>query len=126
MANVRIDQNGLSKGAVYEWTEPVLHRSNVTAPDAEDPVGTANAVDSGGYQCCRFDIAISGAGFVSLEVQVLFWNSRQGKWFGGAKYEFTEIGQHAIVAEVRGAIVFLKVTAFSGTSLSLDADYSLS
>lgn len=126
MANVRIDENGLPKGAVYEWTGPQLHRSGVTAVDASDPPDTSGAVNAAGYQCCRFDIALTGVGISSLEVQALFWNSRQSKWFGGASRQFTAAGQHALLVEARGAVVFLKVTAFSGTSFSLSADYSLS
>lgn len=126
MANVRLDQNGIPKAPVFETTTPALHRSGVTSVDASDPEGTSGAVDTAGYQCCRFDIAISGAGFQSLTIQVLFWNSRQSKWFGGATREFTATGQHAVEVESRGAMVFLKVIAFSGTSFSLSADYALS
>ncbi|HEX77494.1 MAG TPA: hypothetical protein G4O03_03660 [Dehalococcoidia bacterium] len=126
MANVRLDQNGIPKGPVFETTPPLVHRSGVTAVDAEDPADISGAVDCAGYEQCRFDITISGTDFASLEVQAIFWNSRQSKWFGGAKRELTKTGQHALVVEVRGAVVFLKVTAFSGTSFSLSADYALS
>lgn len=125
MANVRIDQHGIPKGPVYEWTAPAVHRSDVTAVDTSDPEGTEGAVDCAGYQCCQFAITISGTGFESLEVQVLFWNGQQSKWFGGARWQFSSTGQHALVADVRGAIIFLKVTAFSGTSFNLSADYML-
>ncbi len=126
MANVRIDQNGVPKGPIYETTAPLPHRSGVTAVDASDPTDASGAVDSAGCQHCRFDIDISGVGFTSLDVQVLFWNSRQGLWFGGARHQFSAVGRHALAAEARGALVFLKVTAFSGTSFSLSADYALS
>ena len=107
-------------------TQPKLHRSNVTSVDAADPADTSGAVDSRGYKECRFDITISGNNFSSLEAQVIFWNARQEKWFGGGKRTFTTIGQHALVVDSRGAIIFLRVTAFSGTSFSLSADYALS
>ena len=127
MANVRIDQNGLPKGPVYEPTAPAAHRSGVTTVDASDPADTSGAVDCTGYEYCRFDVGISGEGFTSLDVQVLFWNSRQSLWFGGATMHFTSTGRHAMaVPDARGSIVFLKVTAFSGTSFSLSADYALS
>lgn len=126
MANVRIDQHGVPKGPVYEWTTPALHRSGVTAVDTSDPEGTEGAVNCAGYQCCRFDLTISGTDFESLEVQVLFWNSGQSKWFGGAGKRFTTVGQHAVEVEARGSNIFLKVTAFSGTSFNLSADYVLS
>jgi len=126
MANVRIDQNGIPKGPVYETTEPKLHRSGVTAVDTADPEDTSGAVDCSGYEYCRFDITVDGVDFTSLTVQVIFWNSRQSKWFGGATTLLTKTGQHALaVPDVRGSIIFLKVTEFSGTSFSLSADYVL-
>ena len=106
-------------------TKPKNHRSGVTAVDSADPADTTVAVDSRGYKECRLDTAITGNDFQSLETQILFWNSRQQKWFGGSKYTFTETGQHALVVDCRGAIIFLKVTAFSGISFSLSADYTL-
>jgi len=111
-------------GEIYT-TEPKLHRSGVTAVDAADPADTSGAVDTKGYKECRFDITITGT-ITSLEVQVLFWNPRQEKWWGGGKRTFTSTGQHALVVDCRGATIFLKVTAFSGTSFSLLADYTLS
>lgn len=126
MANVLLDNNGIPKGPVYESTTPVLHRSGITAVDATDPSDASGAVNCAGYEQCRFDISITGTGLTSLTVQVLFWNSRQSKWFGGASRPFATTGQHALVVEARGAMIFLKVTAFSGTSFNLSADYSLS
>lgn len=107
-------------------TQPKLHRSGVTAVDASDPADISGAIDSEGYKECRFDITIAGADFTSLEVQTIFWNQRQEKWFSGGSRTFTTTGQHALAVDSRGAVIFLKVTAFSGTSFSLDADYSLS
>jgi len=107
-------------------TQPKVHRSNITAVDSADPSDTSGAVDTKGYKECRFDIAISGTGFQSLEVQVLFWNLRQELWFGGGMRTFTSTGRHTLAVDDRGAIIFLKVTAFSGTSFSLSADYTLS
>ncbi len=111
-------------GEIYT-TAPKLHRSGVTAVDTADPADTSGAVNTKGYKECRFDITITGT-ITSLEVQVLFWNPRQEKWWGGGKRTFTSTGQHALVVDCRGAIIFLKVTAFSGTSFSLAADYVLS
>ena len=107
-------------------TQPKVHRSSITAVDSADPADTSGAMDSKGYRECRFDIAISGTGFESLEVQTLFWNPRQELWFGGGTRTFTSTGRHTLAVDCRGAIVFLKVTAFSGTSFSLSADYTLS
>jgi hypothetical protein len=127
MANVRIDQNGVPKGPAYESTAPAVHRAAVTAVDAADPASASAGVDCAGYQCCRFDVEITGAGFASLDVQALYWNARQSKWFGGASRQFAASGRYALaLPDARGAVVFLKVTAFSGTSFSLTADYVLS
>lgn len=122
MSNVRIDQNGIPKGPVYDPLPPALHRSGVTAVDSADPADASGAVDCAGYQECRFDITLTGTGFTSLEVAALFWNSRQSKWFAGASRVFTATGQHALAVEARGALAYLKVVAFSGTSFSLSAD----
>ena len=127
MANVRLDQNGLPKGAVYESSAPLAHRSGVTTVDASDPADASGGVDTAGYQCCRFDVEVTGTGFTSLDAQVLLWNPRQSKWFGGASYRFTVTGRYALeVPDARGSIMYLKVTAFSGTSFTLNADYILS
>ena len=107
-------------------TQPLVHRSGITAIDATDPADASPGVNTKGYKECRFDITISGVDFTSLEVQALFWNPRQSEWWGGGKRTFTSTGQHALVIDCRGAIIFLKVTVFSGTSFSLAADYILS
>ena len=107
-------------------TQPKVHRTGVTAVDASDPVDTSGAIDTKGYKECRFDVTVSGTGFQSLEVQVLFWNARQSLWWGGGKRVFSTTGRHSVVVDSRGAIVFLKVTAFSGTSFGLSSDYVLS
>ena len=126
MANVRLDANGLPKGTVYESTASLPHRAGVTAVDASDPADTTGAVDCAGYEHCRFDVTVTGTGFQALEVQVLLWNPRQSAWFGGATRRLESTGRCTLEVEARGAIVFLKVTSFSGTSFSLSADYSLS
>ncbi|MBI2304690.1 MAG: hypothetical protein HYU86_08105 [Chloroflexi bacterium] len=127
MANVRIDQNGIPKGPVYEGTAPALHRSGVTSVDAADPGDASGAVDCQGYEQCRFDVTITGTALNSLDVQVLLWNPRQSLWFGGASKRFTATGRCALaVPDARGSLLYLKVTAFSGTSFSLSADYILS
>ncbi len=107
-------------------TQPKVHRAGVTAADAADPADTSDAVDTKGYGECRFDLTITGTDFKSIEVQALFWNPRQSVWMGGGKRVFTETGRHALVVGSRGAVVFLRVTAFSGTSFNLDADCVLS
>ena len=127
MANVRIDENGVPKGPAFDSTAPLAHRSSVTTVDASDPVDASGGVDCAGYEYCRLDVTITGTGFTSLDVQVIFWDSRQSLWFGGASRQFTATGQYALaVPDVRGSIIFLKVTAFSGTSFNLNADYALS
>jgi len=107
-------------------TLPKLHRDGVTSIDSADPADTSGAIDSKGYGKCRFDVTIAGVDFTSLETQVIFWNPRQENWWSGGKRIFTSTGRHALMVDCRGAIIFLKVTAFSGTSFALSADYILS
>ncbi len=107
-------------------TQPKIHRANVTSVDAADPAGINGAVDTKGYKECRFDVTVTGTGLQSLEVQAIFWNPRQNLWWGGGKRVFNTVGRHALAFDARGAVVFLKVTAFSGTSFNLSADYVLS
>ena len=126
MANVRLDANGLAKGFVYEGTAPLAHRAGVTEVDAADPADTSGAIDTTGYGWCRLDLNVTGAGFQALTVQVLYWNPRQGTWFGGASRRLDATGKYALLVDARGATVFLKVVSFSGTSFTLSADYSLS
>ena len=127
MSNVRIDQNGLPKGPVFEGTAPLQHRLGVTAVDVADPADDSGAVDCAGYEACRFDVTVSGVDIQSLAVQVLLWNSRQGDWAAGASRTLTAAGRYALaVPDARGAKLFLKVVSFSGTSFSLSADYVLS
>jgi hypothetical protein len=126
MPNVRTDANGVPKAPVFEQTAPLAHRSGVTAVDASDPADASGAIDCGGYRECRLDITISGVDFEYLDAQAMFWNSRQNLWWGGAIRRFEATGRHALSVEARGALVWLKVIGFSGTSFSLDADYSLS
>lgn len=125
MPNVRIDENGLPKGPVYEPVAPVVHRSGVTAIDTSDPLESAG-IDTAGYQECRFDLDVTGSGITNLEVQALFWNTRQSKWFGGGRRAFSGPGLYSLVVPCRGQKAFLKVTAFTGTSFTLNADYILS
>ena len=126
MVNVRIDSNGIPMGPVFDPLAPLQHRTGITVVDSSDPGDTSGAGDCAGFHECRFDITLAGTGFTSLEVAVIFWNSRQSKWFTGASRVFTATGQHALTVDARGAIAFLKVVAFAGTSFTLDADYVLS
>ncbi len=126
MTNVRLDANGLAKGFVYEGTSPLVHRTGVTAVDATDPATTSGAIDTTGYECCRLDLTVTGAGFQALTVRALYWNPRQGTWFGGASRQPDATGKYALLVDARGATVFLKVVSFSGASFALSADYSLS
>ena len=125
MADVRLDQNHQPKGPAFDWTVPVTHRTAITAIEA-DPADDTDAVDCDGYQRCRFDVTLAGVSITSVEVQVLYWNSRQSLWFGGARRVFTAAGQYALEVEARGAKLFLKVLAKTATSFQIDADYALS
>ena len=132
MANVRIDAQGVPKAPVYEGTTPVLHRAVQTGADAADPDSAGAGLDCAGYRNARFDIDTSGSvGLTALTVQLLAWNLTAAKYFRGAERRFDEDHLTAnpipsLEAEVRGAIVFLKVVQATATSLSLSVYASLS
>jgi len=127
MANVRVDANSLPKAFAFEWSEAAAHRSGITSVDTADPPDASGGVDCEGFEYCRFDVNVTGVGFNSLDLQVLLWNARQGLWFGGATKRLMAPGRYSLVVpESRGAILFLKVVGFSGTTFSLSADYLLS
>jgi len=132
MPNVRLDAQGVPKGPVYEGTAPVLHRGPLSAPDAADPAGPAQALDCTGYRMARFDLDTTGSsGLQWLEVQLLVWNPTAGRFFAGARRYFGPAQLQAspcpsLEAEVRGATVFLKVTGVGAASLSLRVYASLS
>lgn len=129
MANVRIDSNGVAKGAVFELTAPVAHRTGVTAADAAEPAGVGLGVDAVGYEHVDFDIDVTlGGTDPVVEVAPLFYDATSTHWFQGESVFFTSTGRYRVRAEVRGAVVFLQVVSLSGTSptLALSAWASLS
>lgn len=124
MVDVRIDSQGVPKGPTYEWTVPALHRQ-VTAVDSTNPTAKAQGVDGSGYRRARFDIdTTASSGLTALTVQLLVWNETAGRYFAGAERQFSQ-GELAanpvpsLEVESRGAVLFLKVTAATATSLSL-------
>jgi hypothetical protein len=132
MVDVRIDTRGVPKGPVYEEATPVLHRANVTAPDASDPTSAAAGVSAAGYRRVRFDIdTTASVGLSELTVQLLHWNPVAGRYFRGAERSFDQAALAAnpvpaLEAEVRGATVFLKVVSATATSLDLSVYATLS
>ncbi|MDP2948696.1 MAG: hypothetical protein Q8P22_04080 [Chloroflexota bacterium] len=132
MANVRIDSQGVPKGPIYEETTPILHRSGLTAVDAADPTSASQGLDCAGYRNVRFDVDTTGSsGLTALKVQLLVWNATSGKYFRGAERSFAAADLAAnpipsLEAEVRGAIVFLKVVSATATSLVVSVYASLS
>ncbi len=132
MPDVRIDSQGVPKAPVYETTTPILHRGPITAPDVADPTGPEAGVDCAGYRMVRFDLDTTGSvGLTALEVRLLVWNEAAGRFFGGAgrRFEGEELAQNpcpSLEAEVRGAVVFLKVVDAQAHSLSLRIYASLS
>lgn len=129
MANVRIDQNGVPKHAVFEQTAPVVHRSGVTAVDGSDPVGATSGVASDGYAAVDFDVDVTlGGTNPMVEVAPIYHDATSNTWFRGESAFFTSSGRYRVRAETRGATVYLKVLALTGTSptLSMSAWASLS
>ena len=108
-----------------EWIASATHRTGITAVDTVDPPTVASGVNCRDYMQCRFDIVKNSGTVTTLEVQILFWNSKQGAFMRGSKLEVDELPK-AIVTDVRGAIVFLKVTKLEGTTPNISIDYSLS
>ena len=122
MANVRIDENGVPKGAVFEQSAPVLHRSGVAAVDAGAPL-LADAVDTAGFEHADFDLDVTlGGTDPLLEVTPLFWSAGPQDWFRGESSFFTESGRYRLRVPARGARVFLAVTALEGDTPTLDLD----
>lgn len=132
MANVRIDAQGVPKAPVYEGTTPVLHRASLTGADAADPPSASVGLDCVGYRNVRFDLDTNGSvGLSALAVQLLVWNPTAGKYFRGAERRFDQDDLAAnpipsLEAEVRGAVVFLKVAQTTATSLGLSVYAGLS
>lgn len=128
MANVRIDENGVPKGAVYEQTAPAPHRVNVTAVDVGSPA-LAAAVDASGYEHIDFDVDLTlGGTDPMVEVVPLYYSATAAAWFRGEPAFFTESGRTRVRAAARGARVFLAVAALHGDTptLQLNAWASLS
>lgn len=128
MANVRIDANGVPKGAVWEHADPVLHRSGVTAVDGADPAGSAG-IDCDGFEAVDFDVDVTlGGTNPMVEVAPIYHDATADAWFRGQSAFFTSTGRYRVRAEARGARAYLRVVALSGTSptLTLSAWASLS
>lgn len=124
MADVRIDDNGVPKAAVFEQTAPAAHRVAVTAVDAADPASVDLGVASEGYRYVDFDVAVTLGGTDPLvEVAPLYYDATSDTWFRGASQFFVASGRYRVRVEARGAVVFLQVVALDGTSptLSLSA-----
>lgn len=128
MPNVRIDDNGVPKAAVFEHTPAVAHRVTVTAVDEGDP-DPGEAIDAAGFEHVDFDLDIALGGEDPLvEVTPLFYGSPADAWFRGESAFFTSSGRYRLRADARGSRLFLAVTALEGEepTLSLDAWASLS
>lgn len=114
MANVRIDNNGVPKGAVFELTAPTAHRSSVTAVDASEPASVGLGVNADGYAHVDFDVDVTlGGTDPMVEVAPLFYDATSTHWFRGQSAFFTASGRYRLRAEARGAVVFLQVVALT-------------
>lgn len=105
---------------------PRTHRTGVTAVDdnPSDPTGAINAQK---YHRCRFYITITGVDFSSLTAGLIFWDKVTGSWQSGAETIDLPEGNSVLIVDGNGrlGVMFLKVTAFVGTSFSFSADYVL-
>ncbi len=119
MANVRIDANGVPKGAVWEQTAPLAHRTSVTAADGADPASSAGIVTDG-YECVDFDLDVTlGGTSPMVEVAPIYYDATAAAWFRGGSMFFTATGRYRVRAQARGAATYLKVVALTGTSPTL-------
>ncbi len=114
---------------VYE-VFPKAHRAAVTEIDAVDP-SPALAIDARGKQVCRFDIALTGVALTLLTVAPIFWDEETESWITGEEHSFTAVGDYALLVDSSAGVLklgwlFLKITAFTGTSFSFSADCLLS
>jgi len=122
MPNVRIDENGVPKAAVFEQAAPVAHRTGVTAVDSAAP-DVEDGVDAAGFEHVDFDLDVTlGGEDPLLEVTPLFYNATADAWFRGEPAYFTATGRHRLRTPARGGIVFLAVTALQGDTPTLDLD----
>ncbi|MEI7925826.1 MAG: hypothetical protein WCI61_06535 [Chloroflexota bacterium] len=120
MADVRLDHNGVAKGAVIELTAPVAHRSGVTAADGGEPGSTSLGVNADGYQHIDFDVDVTLGGTLPMvEVAPLFYDATAAHWFRGESSYYTATGRHRLRVEARGGVVFLQVVSLTGTSPTL-------
>ena len=120
MADVRLDANGVPKGAVVELTAPAAHRSGVTAADGAEPGALSDGVDAEGYQHVDFDLDVTlGGTNPMVEVAPLFYDATAGHWFRGDSAYYTASGRYRLRVEARGGVVFLRVVALTGTSPTL-------
>ncbi len=123
MADVRIDANGVPKGAVVEQTAAALHRAAVTEVDEGDPASPSDGVDAEGYLAVDFDLDVTlGGDDPVLEVTPLFLDAGAEAWFRGEPAFFTASGRYRLRTEARGATVFLAVTGLEGDTPTLDLD----
>jgi hypothetical protein len=106
MANVRIDASGVPKAPVIEQTTPASHRTGVTAVDGADPASSAG-VSTDGYQVIDFDLDVTLGG-TNPAVEVAPTSATYGA-----------TGKYRLRAEARGATVYLKVIALTGTAPTL-------
>ncbi len=117
--------------AVY----PKAHRSAVTEVDPASPP-PADTIDARHSQKCRFDVALTGVALTLLTVQPIFWDEATELWVETAETKsFTAVGDYTVVVDAGAGmmgfkislgLLFLRITAFTGTSFSFSADYLLS
>lgn len=122
MPNVRIDENGVPKAAVFEQSAPTAHRTGVTAVDSADPE-VEDALDAAGFAHIDFDVDVTlGGADLLVEVTPLYYGATADAWFRGESAFFTATGRYRLRADARGARVFLAVTALEGDTPTLDLD----
>lgn len=120
MANVRIDDNGIAKGDVFEHRPAVLHRSGVTAVDVTDPASPAEGVEVDGFRFIDFDVDVTLGGTDPLvEIAPMFYDAAADAWFAGAASFVAQSGRSRLRVEALGSVTYLQVRSLSGTAPTL-------
>ena len=80
-------------------------------------------MDAAGFEVLDFDMAVTLGGTAPMvEVAPIFYDATAAAWFKGESAFFTATGNYRLRTQARGAIVYLKVIALTGTSPTLDLD----
>lgn len=106
----------------YIHTQVKEYRTGITAPDSSDPTEKVNCLWA---KECWFYVHLVSGSVDFVEVQALFWDSKESIYTKGAS-RATPFLPGAFVVEVNGhEQVALKVIGLTGTSPEIKINYDL-